>query len=155
MSYDTVGIRIGASGNQAATVVAAAIQAGKVEITEAEDFYNDLMRSFYMAADKFQKEVQPDGPPTPTSYQKPTQHAAPASDGTVPRVKILGKQHGDIPEWLHEAAYAKGVPAVFDNRVNKDGEDITQRPGKQPPWFRSPRDARQGPADVPFWPPKR
>lgn len=45
-------------------------------------------------------------------------------------VRIKGKQHGPIPEWLNEQCAMKGVTEVWDNR---DG--IAQNPKR--PWFKS------------------
>ena len=64
-------------------------------------------------------------------------------------VEVAGKQHGPLPQWFIAAAAAKGVTRVYDNRVDtRTGEDITQRTGKTPPWFKSTE------GDIPFWPPK-
>jgi hypothetical protein len=56
-------------------------------------------------------------------------------------VRIKGKQHGPIPEWLNEACAVKGVTEVWDNR---DG--LQSNPKR--PWFKSTstNDA--------FWAPK-
>lgn len=63
-------------------------------------------------------------------------------------VEVAGKQHGPLPAWLAPAAAAKGVTKVWDNRIAKDGSDITQKVGKTPPWFKSTE------GDIPFWPPR-
>lgn len=63
-------------------------------------------------------------------------------------VEVAGKQHGPLPAWLAPAAAAKGVVKVWDNRIAKDGSDITQKVGKTPPWFKSTE------GDIPFWPPR-
>lgn len=56
-------------------------------------------------------------------------------------VTIKGKQHGPLPEWLHEACLAKGVTEVWDNR---DG--LQANPKR--PWFKSTSGSDA------FWPPK-
>ena len=63
-------------------------------------------------------------------------------------VEVAGKQNGPLPAWLAPAAAAKGVTKVWDNRIAKDGSDITQKVGKTPPWFKSTV------GDIPFWPPR-
>lgn len=57
-------------------------------------------------------------------------------------VRIKGKQHGPIPEWLNEQCAMKGVTEVWDNR-----DDLGANPKR--PWFKSTstNDA--------FWEPKR
>ena len=57
-------------------------------------------------------------------------------------VRIKGKQHGPIPEWLNEQCAMKGVTEVWDNR---DG--LQANPKR--PWFKSTttNDA--------FWAPKK
>lgn len=56
-------------------------------------------------------------------------------------LRVKGTQHGPLPPWLIEAAQAKGVTEVFDNR-----DQLAQNPKR--PHFRATN------ADVPFWPPK-
>lgn len=65
--------------------------------------------------------------------------AKPTSGFTV---RIKGKQHGPIPEWLNEQCAMKGVTEVWDNR---DG--LQANPKR--PWFKSTttNDA--------FWAPKK
>lgn len=57
-------------------------------------------------------------------------------------VRIKGKQHGPIPQWLNDACAIKGVTEVWDNR---DG--LSANPKR--PWFKSTstNDA--------FWEPKK
>lgn len=57
------------------------------------------------------------------------------------QIRIKGKQHGPIPQWLADAAASKGVSEVWDNR---DG--LAANPKR--PWFK----AVQG--DAAFWPPR-
>lgn len=73
-----------------------------------------------------------------------------AEMGAVPAggVEVAGKQNGPLPGWLITAAAAKGVTKVWDNRIAKDGTDITQKVGKTAPWFKSTE------GDIPFWPPR-
>ena len=58
------------------------------------------------------------------------------------QIRIKGKQHGPIPQWLVEACAAKGVTEVWDNR---DG--LAANPKR--PWFKavSGTDA--------FWEPRK
>lgn len=65
---------------------------------------------------------------------------APSSSGFTVRIK--GKQHGPIPEWLNKACAEKGVTEVWDNR---DG--LTANPKR--PWFKSTT------SNDAFWEPKR
>jgi len=56
-------------------------------------------------------------------------------------VRIKGKQHGPMPEWLGVACANKGVSEVWDNR---DG--LSANPKR--PWFKSTT------SDDAFWPPR-
>ncbi len=58
------------------------------------------------------------------------------------QVRIKGKQHGPIPEWLHSECAKVGVTEVWDNR---DG--LSANPKR--PWFK----AVQG--DKAFWAPRK
>lgn len=91
----------------------------------------------------------PQGAPTMTESQATEAIKAvfpEASVATTPTsgftVRIKGKQHGPIPEWLITECAAKGVTEVWDNR---DGLAVNPRR----PWFKSTttNDA--------FWEPKR
>lgn len=64
------------------------------------------------------------------------------SNGVGFTVRIKGKQHGPIPQWLMDECAKKGVTEVWDNR---DG--LAANPKR--PWFKSTttNDA--------FWEPKR
>lgn len=57
------------------------------------------------------------------------------------KLRIKGKQHGDIPDWLYSEAAKAGVTEVWDNR---DG--LAQNPKR--PHF---KDAH---GEKAFWPPK-
>jgi hypothetical protein len=65
--------------------------------------------------------------------------ATPVSGGF--QVRIKGKQHGPLPEWLAEACLAKGVTEVWDNR---DG--LAANPKR--PWFKATN------GNDAFWPPR-
>ena len=84
--------------------------------------------------------------PAPANDEATFMHAFPsATPSTAPTgfsVRIKGKQHGPIPEWLNEQCAMKGVTEVWDNR---DG--LGANPKR--PWFKSTstNDA--------FWEPKR
>jgi hypothetical protein len=57
----------------------------------------------------------------------PQMPSAPASGFSV---RIKGKQHGPIPEWLAAECAKKGVTEVWDNR-----DRLAQNPKR--PWFKS------------------
>lgn len=59
----------------------------------------------------------------------PTASPTPAPSGGF-TVRIKGKQHGPIPQWLNDACAIKGVTEVWDNR---DG--LQANPKR--PWFKS------------------
>lgn len=63
-------------------------------------------------------------------------------DGTW-AVRVAGRQHGDLPDWLFAACADKGVGVVFDNR-----DKLANSPKR--PWF---VDADN--TDTAFWPPKK
>lgn len=84
--------------------------------------------------------------PTPTiSEEDMIQQAFPSAAPSTTSgftVRIKGKQHGPIPQWLMDECAKKGVTEVWDNR---DG--LSANPKR--PWFKSTttNDA--------FWEPKR
>lgn len=45
-------------------------------------------------------------------------------------IRVKGKQHGPLPEWLASACAAKGVTEVWDNR-----DRLAENPKR--PWFKS------------------
>jgi hypothetical protein len=57
-------------------------------------------------------------------------------------VRIKGKQHGPVPEWLNAECAKKGVTEVWDNR---DG--LAQNPKR--PWFKSTS------SEDAFWAPRK
>ena len=77
-------------------------------------------------------------------FAQPTQQTAPmaqpASGGFSVRIK--GKQHGPIPEWLASACMAKGVTEVWDNR-----DRLADNPKR--PWFKSTT------SEDAFWAPRK
>lgn len=87
------------------------------------------------------------------SYNPPPQYAPqPQANGggyapqyANPSLSVKGPQHGPLPEWLFEAAAAKGVVEVYDNR---------DRAASNPkyPLFKSTSGGPQAPA---FWQPGR
>jgi len=94
-----------------------------------------------------QPVVQQSSTPAPANDEATFMHAFPqATPAPAPTggfsVRIKGKQHGPIPEWLNEQCAMKGVTEVWDNR---DG--LGANPKR--PWFKSTstNDA--------FWEPKR
>jgi hypothetical protein len=65
----------------------------------------------------------------------------PATAGGGFTVRIKGKQHGPIPQWLNDQCAVKGVTEVWDNR---DG--LQANPKR--PWFKSTN------TNDAFWAPK-
>ena len=59
-------------------------------------------------------------------------------------LRVIGKQHGDLPDWIFKDAADAGVTKIFDNR---DG--LEENPKR--PWFKDADGGRNGTA---FWPPK-
>ena len=59
-------------------------------------------------------------------------------------LRVIGKQHGDLPDWIFKDAADAGVTKIFDNR---DG--LEENPKR--PWFKDADGGRNGKA---FWPPK-
>lgn len=88
-----------------------------------------------------QPAPQPTVATAPTDEQLFTQSFPEAKPTSGFSVRIKGKQHGPIPEWLNEQCAMKGVTEVWDNR---DG--LQANPKR--PWFKSTttNDA--------FWAPK-
>jgi hypothetical protein len=76
------------------------------------------------------------------NFTPPPAYVQPSQPGQF-QLSIKGEQHGELPPWLYEAAAAKGVTEVYDNRDRAQG---TKRP-----WFRSTTGGDNAPA---FWPPR-
>jgi len=64
--------------------------------------------------------------------------SAPTSSQSV---RVRGKQHGELPNWLITACKADNITEVFDNR---DGLAANAKR----PWFKATA------GDKAFWPPK-
>jgi hypothetical protein len=88
-------------------------------------------------AEKFGAEVMTED--EAEGYPQP-EAAAPKQQGGA--LRVAGKQHGDLPEWLIKDAAKAGVEVVYDNR-DKLSENAKR------PWFVSADDERK-----PFWPPR-
>jgi hypothetical protein len=58
-------------------------------------------------------------------------------------VAVKGKQHGPLPDWFLQEAFAAGVKEVYDNRAEVAG---TKRP-----WFKATTGGKDAKA---FWPPR-
>jgi hypothetical protein len=58
-------------------------------------------------------------------------------------VVVKGKQHGELPDWFLQEAFAAGVKEVYDNRAEVAG---TKRP-----WFKATTGGKDAKA---FWPPR-
>lgn len=81
---------------------------------------------------------------TQTTIERATERimdAFPNSMVGSSEVRIKGKQHGDIPNWLITACSEAGVSEVYDNR---DG--LSENPKR--PWFKATTGTKA------FWPPK-
>ena len=76
--------------------------------------------------------------PVTNPVQLPTTASAPSGF----TVRIKGKQHGPIPEWLPAACMAKGVTEVWDNR-----DRLSENPKR--PWFKSTS------SEDAFWAPRK
>jgi hypothetical protein len=59
------------------------------------------------------------------------------------KVTVKGKQHGELPDWFLQEAFAAGVKEVYDNRAEVAG---TKRP-----WFKATTGGKDAKA---FWPPR-
>lgn len=57
-------------------------------------------------------------------------------------IKVVGKQHGDLPDWLITACKRDGITKVYDNR---DG--LAANPKR--PWFKAVDDKEKA-----YWPPR-
>lgn len=68
-------------------------------------------------------------------------NAFPTATASTVSIRIKGKQHGPIPEWLPAMCAEKGVTEVWDNR---DG--LAQNPKR--PWFKSTN------SEDAFWAPR-
>lgn len=77
-----------------------------------------------------------------TAVTNPIQMPATAPSAGGFSVRIKGKQHGPIPEWLPAACMAKGVTEVWDNR-----DRLTENPKR--PWFKSTT------SEDAFWAPRK
>lgn len=82
--------------------------------------------------------------PTPVA---PQTSGAPTT--VTSNIQVVGAQHGSLPAWLVQQCEAAGISKVYDNRVDRDGNDITTNPINKRPWFK----AADG-SDKAFWPPK-
>ena len=114
-----------------------------VAFNEAYEAVCDIiLTSQGMTTDPVPTSPQAQAPASaPTDEQLFTQSFPEAKPASGFSVRIKGKQHGPIPEWLNEQCAMKGVTEVWDNR---DG--LTANPKR--PWFKSTttNDA--------FWAPK-
>lgn len=75
-------------------------------------------------------------------FAQPTPQVAPQPASGGFSVRIKGKQHGPIPEWLASACMAKGVTEVWDNR-----DRLADNPKR--PWFKSTT------SEDAFWAPRK
>ena len=150
MAYNELGMRVGGAGHDAAQIVAGLAFGGHINADEVVPEFRRIVVEVFDALTDL--EVAKGGSAPQAAPSQP----APPPGGNV---KVLGKQHGDIPEWMNAAAaevLAKDPSLrpplrVFDNRKDQQGNDQT---GTKRPHFATPKDARFGPQDMGFWPPK-
>lgn len=79
-------------------------------------------------------------------------NARPVGNGEF-RVRIKGKQYGELPEWIHRAAQKAGIEEVWDNREarkenNKRPHFVGTDDNKTPFW--APKGSELTTADLPF-----
>lgn len=82
-----------------------------------------------------------DTAPAPRQYEKRQQPAKAVANTTTGVVQVRGDQHGELPQWLIEAAAEQGIVEVYDNR------DIATKENKRP-WFKCTS------SKVGLWPPR-
>jgi hypothetical protein len=75
------------------------------------------------------------------STEVETSSAQPKSSGSSGSIQIVGKQHGEIPDWLIKACKRDGVVKVYDNR---DGLEANAKR----PHFKAVE------AEKAYWPPR-
>ena len=75
------------------------------------------------------------------STEMETSSAQPKSSGSSGSIQIVGKQHGEIPDWLIKACKRDGVVKVYDNR---DGLEANAKR----PHFKAVE------AEKAYWPPR-
>lgn len=80
-----------------------------------------------------------------TTVTSTIESTVPSPVAKISAVKVVGTQHGDLPNWLIAACQKAGVGRVWDNRDKAVG---TKRP-----WFKQ-ADAVEGQEPAAFWPPK-
>lgn len=112
----------------------------------AFNFVNDKLQAANSVNSAIEtvKEVFPDAKivDAPNTYANSVV-MAPAVKVTT--VRVVGTQHGDLPNWLIAACQKAGISKVWDNRDKAVG---TKRP-----WFKQ-ADAPEGAEPAAFWPPK-
>lgn len=57
-------------------------------------------------------------------------------------IQVVGKQHGELPDWLITACKADGITKIYDNR---DG--LADNPKR--PWFKAVENKEKA-----YWPPR-
>jgi hypothetical protein len=75
------------------------------------------------------------------STEVKTSSEQPKSSGSTGSIQIVGKQHGEIPDWLIKACKRDGVVKVYDNR---DGLEANAKR----PHFKAVE------AEKAYWPPR-
>jgi hypothetical protein len=79
--------------------------------------------------------------PNSVEVQKPSTQYSKESNPSVGSIQIVGKQHGEIPDWLIKACKRDGVVKVYDNR---DGLEANAKR----PHFKAVE------AEKAYWPPR-
>lgn len=160
-----IGMRVGAAANQAAQVVP---YVGANTVEEAILNHDRLTREFLRNMQTIQAEIeggsQPAAAPAPAARPEPSftpeqaENVVKAEFGATEvaeppqaspqgfQLKVLNEQYGPLPEWIFEAAQARGVTEIWDNR-----SQLASKP--KMPWFRSSKKFTDSKGDqIPFWP---
>lgn len=104
------------------------VNANVVAFAEAYDAVCDIILS--SQGINSAQPVQQSTPAPQQSEEALFTNAFPTATASTVSIRIKGKQHGPIPEWLPAMCAEKGVTEVWDNR---DG--LAQNPKR--PWFKS------------------
>lgn len=178
MATDTreVGLRIGASFNQASNLVTALINGGQIDgsdygnvISTVDAIASGLLEKMNAAQGIQVTQAAFPGTTVTTAAPQTTVNTTPAPSAAAPSGSINPKygydttpsgsskplylaEHPELPEWLHAQCRAVGVDKVWDNRGKANFvAAISKGLEKTPPPFRSATDG----VDKSFWAPDR
>lgn len=141
-------IRIGAAGNQAATVLSALVSS-ETPVEIILDLYAELTEGFVSVMDGLEAAA---APTTPAPQVAPQAAAVSpeqiAQEFNATTLTVKGTQHGELPEWVFDAAKKFGVTEIWDNR---DGLATNAKR----PWFKAADGTTNAKGDpIAFWPPR-